>query len=978
MRRVAGTLVFTLCALVVPGVAFAQASITGTARDTSGAVLPGVTVEASSPALIEKVRTAVTDGTGQYRIVDLPPGTYDVSFTLPGFATVRREGVQLRGQFTATINADMRVGGLEETVTVTGESPIVDVQSAGQRQTLDRDVISSIPAPRLYHGLLQTVPGVVTSGTQDVGGLDGPVFKLFTVHGGRPNEGQIQVDGMSVGAALNGAGVSYYVSDVGTSEEVTVNLTGGSAETVRGGPVMNIVPRTGGNTFSGSLFVNGATGGMQGDNFDEELNAAGLRTPNELRSIWDVNGAFGGPIVRDRLWFYATARHQGNRKYVTNMFLNENAGDRNAWTYEPSGTRAVDGGTWKNASLRLTWQATERNKFNIFWDEQAVCSSGCLGGSITGGTPTTSPEAHQPTEAYPNHVQQLTWTSPVTNRLLLEAGYGNYLARWGGKQRPDFDPLLIPVNEQGGLIPGISYRNQLQWSRHWNGTHNWRASASYITGAHSFKVGHTGEYLTLETTNFRNDYRLAYRFNEGVPNRLTMYGDHAATTLSTSRGLGFYAQDRWTRGRVTLQGGIRYDRAWSSFPEQQVGPELFIPTAIVLPAEGGVDAFNDVTVRGAVVYDLFGNGRTALKANVGEYLEAVQNSGRYVATNPRNRISTQTFRNWNDANMNFVADCDLLNPAANGECGAWSNQGFGQDVFTTTFDPALVSGWNVRPNDWQFGVGIQHEVLPGMSVEVSYNRREFGNFEVTDDRSVGPEDFVEYAIVTPQDPRLPDGGGQTITDLFDLTPEAAFDRVRDEFVTLASNFGDWKEYWHGFDINANARLQNGVRVQGGVSAGRRVTDTCDVTPKIDSPSRRFCKTTEELRPQVRMLASYMVPRVDVQLSGTFQSVPGSDLAANLVVASGQTTLGRPLTTGVAIVNLIEPETLYSDRINQLDMRIGKLFQLADTRALVALDIFNVTNANAVENQIQTFGSRWLTPTGVLAARFVKISAQFDF
>jgi hypothetical protein len=973
-------MVVLACIVMAPVALHAQAAlaaITGVARDSSGAVLPGVTVEVSSPALIEQTRTVVTDGTGRYRVVDLRPGTYTVTFTLQGFSVVRREGIELSGALVATVNGDMRVGGLEETITVTGESPIVDVQSAGRQQTVDKDIIAAIPTSRLYHSIVALAPGVVTSGAQDVGGLDGPSFKLFAIHGGRPNEGLVNVDGLNVGAGLNGSGVSYYVADIGNSQEVSMTLSGGMAEGDRGGPVINVVPRQGGNMFSGSFFATGANSAMQSDNFDQELRDAGLTTPNELRKIWDVNGSFGGPIKQDRLWFFWTARHQGNRKFVTGMFLNANAGDPTKWTFEPSTTRATDGGTWKSSSIRLTWQATPRNKFNVFWDEQAMCSSGCVEGSITGGTPTRSPEAHQPTESWPMHVQQLTWTSPATNRLLLDAAFGTNLLRWGGKERPDNSRDLIPVQEQAGTIPNLWYRGQQSWSRNWIGVHSWRASAAHVTGAHSMKFGYQGNYLVSDVNNFRPDARLEYRLQNGMPNRLTMFADWGAETQNRTASSALYAQEQWTLQRLTLQGGLRYERAWSWSPEQRVGPDLFVPSQIVLPRTSGVDAWNDIVVRTAATYDLFGTGKTALKVNLGEYLEAAQNSGLYTASNPRNRIDISTNRNWTDSNGDFVADCDLLNPAANGECGPWQDQAFGQQVFTTTIDPNLSSGWNVRPSDWQFGVGIQQEILPRVSADVSYNRRWFGNFQVTDDLSVTRADYQQYGILAPVDPRLPSGGG-LVDDLYDLTPEAAFGRVRDNFVTPASNFGEQIQYWHGIDVNMNSRMRNGVVVQGGVSTGRTVTDNCDVAPKIDNPSQRFCRVVQDWRTQTKLLASYVVPKIDVLVSGTFQSVPGDDLAANLVVGSAQTTLGRPLTTGVATVNLIEPQTVFGDRVNQVDLRIAKVLRFNGRRAQVSLDLFNALNSNDVENRIETFGNRYLVPTGVLAARFIKISGQIDF
>jgi hypothetical protein len=235
--------------LVIPTVAWAQATITGTAKDTSGAVLPGVVVEATSPALIERLRSVVTDATGQYRIVDLRPGTYTVTFTLPGFSTVKREGVELSGAFVANINAEMPVGTLETAVTVTGETPIVDVKSARREQVVDHDLLTSIPSARTYQTMVALAPGVTTTGGQDVGGLNSPATRAFGIHGGPATEGRVMVDGMNAGGARGGAGVSNYQVDVGNAQELTYTLSGGLGEAETGGPTMNVVPKTGGNTW---------------------------------------------------------------------------------------------------------------------------------------------------------------------------------------------------------------------------------------------------------------------------------------------------------------------------------------------------------------------------------------------------------------------------------------------------------------------------------------------------------------------------------------------------------------------------------------------------------------------------------------------------------------------------------------------------------------------------------------------------------
>jgi hypothetical protein len=203
--------------VLVPSAVLAQGSITGSVRDTTGAVLPGVTVEASSPVLIERTRSVVTDSQGAYTIVDLRPGAYVVSFTLAGFSTAKREGIELTGTFTAIVNADLKVGAVSETITVSGESPVVDVVNAKQQTVLSKDSLASVPTARLYHSVATLVPGVSLSGTQDVGGIAGPTTVTFNMRGGPQNEGRLTVDGLSLGASLNGTGVSYTVADVGNA-----------------------------------------------------------------------------------------------------------------------------------------------------------------------------------------------------------------------------------------------------------------------------------------------------------------------------------------------------------------------------------------------------------------------------------------------------------------------------------------------------------------------------------------------------------------------------------------------------------------------------------------------------------------------------------------------------------------------------------------------------------------------------------------
>src|SRR5258705_3273411 len=222
--------------LIIPSAASAQGSIAGNVRDASGAVLPGVTVEASSPALIEKTRSVVTDGTGQYKIVDLRPGTYTVTFALPGFSTVKREGIELSGSFTATINADLRLGAVEETITVSGETPIVDIQSTTRQQVLDHAVIDAIPTGRLIQNLGVLLPGISVSGgltlngvgTQDVGGRSGKTVSQLARHGGPGAGPRTSINALSLMLSAGGNNKPY-VPNKGSTQEETIDISGGAA-----------------------------------------------------------------------------------------------------------------------------------------------------------------------------------------------------------------------------------------------------------------------------------------------------------------------------------------------------------------------------------------------------------------------------------------------------------------------------------------------------------------------------------------------------------------------------------------------------------------------------------------------------------------------------------------------------------------------------------------------------------------------------
>jgi hypothetical protein len=1020
MRTVLTTILFCVAA-AVPGAAFAQAAIAGAVRDSSGASVSGVMVEATSSALIEQSRAVVTDDNGRYRIESLRPGTYTVTFRLEGWRSYQRDGVELTGSFTATVDAELTHGSLTETLTVTGAMPVLDAHSASRAMTLKGELLSSLPTVRSYNAVLVLVPGVVTSLNDTV---TSAAVTSFPIHGGRTNEGRLALDGLNIGSPASANSVANYVFDVGRAVEVTFTEAGALGESETAGLVMHVVPRSGGNSTHGSFFAGGTGAKLQADNLTAELRDQGITAATPLTKVYDVSATIGGPIQKNSSWYFVTASTGGSTKESATVYYNLNAESPAQWLYEPDlNRRAYSDRTLESASVRVTWQLTPRNKLTGFWDAQSLCRQ-CTG--ATPGLPEpqlVSPEAVGVLGRRLD-VSQVSWSSPITNRLLIESGFAGTLAGIGNFERtPNPTRDLIRVSEQcasgcasNGNIPGLVYRSQ-DFSDAHSGSYVWKASMTQVAGAHSLKVGYQHALMTDDRTWFTNDQNLTYRFNNGVPNQLTQSISPWVNNARTSWG-ALFAQDRWSRGRLSLEGAVRFDRAWSWFPAQQEGPSRFLPTPIVIPETRGVDSYKDVTARMGVAYDLFGSSTTVLKLSVGNYLESAGVLGNYANTNPTLRMprTTSVFstagvtRAWTDANNNRVPDCDLLNPnaqdlsAGGGDlCGVMSNTSFGTNVLTNSFDPNILEGWGIRPSDWNLALSVEQQIGPRSSLAVAYRRRWYQGFFVADNLSVQPSDFTPFSIVAPADPRLPGGGGYVVSGLYDVVPEKA--GQVNNLVTNSTAFGSWSQYFNGVDVTFNLRAAMGLTVIGGMSTGQTVADNCDVRARLPelattttgtssfgpglgesavTPVSPYCHVAYGFLTQVRGLASYIVPKAQIELSTTFQSKPGAMLAANYAVPNAVVApvIGRNLSGNAAnvTVNLVAPGTMYGDRVNQLDVRLARTLRYRRSRTRFALDVYNALNSSAVLTYDSAFvpGGQWLKPMTILTPRFLKVSAELEF
>lgn len=1000
MRRMPRILFACALMVMLPSAVRAQGSITGVVRDTSGAVLPGVTVEASSPALIEKTRSVVTDGSGQYRIVDLRPGPYTMTFTLAGFSVVRREGIELTAGFTATVNAELRVGALEETLTVTGESPIVDVQSTTRATSLGHDVIDPIPTGRNVQQYAVLLTGVTVQssltlnsvGGQDVGGSTGNAYGRMSIHGSRGVDQKVFISGLSTMLSAMSQDTPY-IANMGSTQEMTIDTSGISAEVAEGGLRVSIVPKEGGNSFHGSVFGSFANEAMSSSNFSDELQARGFLTPNAVRVNGDFNPAFGGPIVQDKLWFFGAYRRQVAKNWVGGIFQDTSWNDPNVHSLNQDTSRRVSvDGMWNEGNGRLTWQATPKHKIGVWYAKEHMCT--CPSAIRV----TTSP-GFDNLWGRPHNLATVEWSAPITTRLLFEAGLLYQKFVWSWEPLEGTNPDVIGHLEQS---TGVNFKSRPGgYARRWQHDRRFRAAVSYITGAHAFKVGVTAGNGDADNLLFLSSTRNYYmRLNNGMPNLITQYATPYFDDWNLNHEIGVYAQDKWTIRGLTLTGGVRFDTIKASFPEETYGPIQFAATRnFTLPEEVNAD-WKDVTPRLGAAWDAFGNGRTALKVSLNKYLIGVDSSAfRYGQLAPYNRVVHSTTRSWNDANQNFVPDCDLTSRAANGECGAMANPNLGQPILGTIYDKDAIIGWGKRPFNWEFATSVQQQLLPRVSVEAGYFRRWYGNFGATDILAVEASDFDSYCITAPVDSRLPGGGGNQICGLYDLKP-TKFGVATQNLTTLSSKYGKEIEHWNGVDVSLDARLTGGVRVQAGVSTGRTSTDNCEIVaklPEIFSNATTalptdYCHLDSPFLTQVKGMGSYTIPRVDVQIAGAFQSNPGPVAQATFIAPSALAfpSLGRSLSGGAnAQVNLLKSNAIaetpgtatsgvvYGDRINQIDLRIGKIVRLGPRRVSANIDVYNVFNSNAVLIESTAYRT-YRAPQFVMTPRFVKISAQLDF
>ena len=1010
-----GLIALAAMLLVAPAASAQQTGgIAGQVTDTTGGALPGVTVEVSSPALIGGTQVAFTDGEGRYLASNLPPGPYAVTFTLPGFSTIVRDGIDIGAGFTAGVDVELSVGAVEETITVTGAAPVVDVQTVRQQRTLPQEEIEALPTANIG---LQTLASV-TPGFQGAGADVGGTRDTWSAQGQYQNyHGK---DGTR--AAFNGFRNQYfigsasgvgYITNSDTVGELQLEITGMGAENGSGSTSLNAIAREGSNTFTSTINTKYSGASMQGENIlgDPDLTEFGL-TSGEVESVYRIGATVGGPLVQDKLWFFGSVARWGTSSLMPGAFHNSRQGETAEFTryHEFDRSRPASNFDWNRThALRLTYQASERNRFGFFGDVQKNCRC------TTGFTGSNSIEYETGWDWWPAGVIQGTWTNPVTSRVLLEAGWGWQTTNWvnfnsSEAVRDGVDRNMRNLSQ--GFQYGAPFVMIAPQARTGRGEQYF--TLSYVTGSHNMKIGLTdGQGFNDESRSVTGPDNLSYMvlgdLDNPVPFALLYHASPFFQQERANHEIGLYAQDAWTLDRLTINLGLRFDWLTMGYPAASLGAGSGANAAI--PARSvselsGVPDWKDVNPRLGMSYDLFGTGRTALKVSLGRYLE-LSRSDFTRQFHPFTSSVRVVNRRWNDDDGDFEIDGDASSRVANGELGPMSNNNFGNFNATLIDDGTYRGVENElfhrditnanRTYLWDFLLEVQHELFDGFSISANYNRNWAGGFRVKDNTAVEPSDFDEFCVPIPNDAFFGARAGGQQCGYYDVSKAkfGAFSNIN----TTASTYGDHIKKWEGFVFSLDGRFPNGATLAGGIDVGQQTQSLCYTIDIPNQPremdgnfhltggnqlSSDFCNTVRTYGDlaDFRIRGSYPIPG-DFNFAWIWRDQPGQAVNPTMGVARGDATFvdparTDPLNANSMVVNINPLNSVFTDRLRQLDIRFTRTFNMSGIRLDTSIDLYNALNNNPVLTMINRVGGRFLTPLTVLDARLLQFYAQINF
>jgi len=1011
-----GVFLLFLCLTSLTSEGLAQSAFTGMVRDQSGAVLPGVSVEASSPVLIEKARSVISDERGGYKIIDLRPGVYALTFSLPGFKTIKRE-VELASNFTATINVEMTVGAVEETVTVAAEAPVVDLQTNSKAQVLPRDVLDLVPSAHTIQSVGQLVLGVQLT-LPDVGGSQAMQQTYFTVHGAGTAQTSVLMDGMIINGLQGDGGIQSYLNDAG-NEQMVYQTGGGTADSPTGGLKLNMIPKEGGNSLHGSFFGGFESSKLQSNNLSPFLAAHGVRVVDRIGTYRDIDVTLGGPIKKDKLWFFGSGRLFTVNKPIANAFwIPEGRTYAECVGGAIACRQAVDDQTINSVLFRLTWQVSARNKFSAYMDRLFKSRDRDV---MPGDDPATSGFRWNSPIYVTNTIK---WTSTVTNRLLIEAGYSSNLERYNnlyepGVKKPYGSPEWFAGARRADTVLGTSRTAPAYERGVYPDRYNMQGSASYITGGHNLKFGFQDSWGSFRRTAYANA-DLYQNYLNAAPSTVTLLATPARWQENLNANLGIYAQDTWTIKRMTVTYGLR----WEYVSEKIVGQPPQSGRFANIPGFGDIKlpAWKTFSPRTAVVYDLFGNKKTAVRFGFNRF-EAAATTALAELYDPANVANVTANAAWTDLNKDDIAQgspgCIYQTPGCEINF-ANVPKNFGT-ISLSTFDPRLQ-----RPYSLSYNLGVTHELFPGVAVTAEWFRSyakhilERNNIlrpgTMTGSSTVSNSSYRPVTVFSPID-----GSAITMYDPISST-------VQQAVANVDTNDPNMKNTYTGFEFNFNAKLPRGGRLFGGSSTDRSVANVCSSATTNPNFSL-YCDQSGSgipWRTQLKLVGTYPLPWWGIQFSGSLQALPGYVLFNNNLptlqqgsVASPNASLNLPNGAGTVFtvtpttqytvcpgnsaaagcvvgglvipgmkqaslnVPLIAPGTELTPRINQVDFSVGKRFTFERFRFEPKIDLFNAFNSSdyyTVRTMVYSTatGATYKQPGSILQGRIVRLAAVVNW
>jgi len=940
-----------------PAAAQGVGAISGTVADSSGGALPGVTVTLSSAeGTVGGNRDTVTDERGAYQFLRLVPGTYAVKAELQGFRRAAEDKLVVNADVTVRADLKLEVGSMEESITVSGQSPLLDTTSALNQTVLSRTELDALPNRINIWSIARVIPSV-TLNKVDVGGSESYLNSTATVHG-TSSENKYMIDGMDVSSTDGNGTIAAFYLDPFTYQEANYQIGAGSAETQNGGLTFSMISRTGTNQFHGGGMFSGANRSMGFANYSDELKAQllsgvparalaanpGIVPGSDILSIWDTGFWLTGPIARDKLWFSFSAHDQALNQYVLG-------------SYNADGTQVLDDNKMWTLGSKIAWQVTKAGQLSYFNNLQYK-----LIGHRNGGGTFADSVARNYNYKYPD-VHQVKFTAPVHSRFLVDLSTSRLRADdWFG-QEPQVASDAIArfdavTNTYTVALP--TYRDNEMFRDVFN------ASVSYFSGPHNLKFGYQYMKAGQQNSNWSTSgMRAVYR--NGVPDSVNTYNTPAGFE-EWDRDQSFYIQDRWIPfSRLTLNLGLRLDTNYGWQPATCQVTTQFIQGQC-WPANNGVPDFKALAPRASLVYDLFGDGKTALKFNASRFNQPIGMS-LAVRVNPNGASfgaagATSDTRAWTVCRAGQTSGCDLngdLIPQLN-ELGPSSGFNFGN---TNRYSSDLQ--WPIAN---EYRLELQRQLPRSLVVSVGYTRRETRNNIGSRNLAVPMESYIPLQVTEVN-------SGRQIT-VYNQSPA-----LRGRFDVLWANDPAEDTTYNGADLTLNKRLSNRWSLLGGITVNRTTGDTQAATVAstgqpagdLNNPNLMFRNglVGDDSTYSLRLSGVYQMP-YDISVSGTMQYYTG--FPELTTVSVGNNTVS--LTQGTTVVTVAPRGDTRLPAVRSLDMTLRRSFKFGNKTIEPRLDLFNLTNAATILARTTQLGPTYGQASSIQRGTLIKAGFDVSF